>query len=109
MTDIIYIEELRDAYDEARRTAWILDDRMEDYGEQAREAYEQAQKEYDELTEAYARQEGVEDVQALRKAFSAYMDRQRKIDEARERRTEDNLQRFFSDIDRLLEADEQDE
>lgn len=108
MTEIIYIEELRDAYDEARRTAWILDDRMEDYGERAREDYERAQKEYDELMEAYAAQEGVEDVQALRKAFSAYMDRQRKIDEARERRTDDNLQRFFGDIDRLLACEDSD-
>lgn len=107
MTDIIYIEELVDAYDEARRTAWILDGRMEDYGEQAREAYEQAQRELDRLMEAYAAQEGVKDVHALRKAFHAYVSRQREIDETREDRTSRNLQRFFSDIDRLLEEGEE--
>jgi len=107
MTDIIYIDELKDAYDEARRTAWILDDRMEyDYGERAREEYEQAQRKFDELAEAYAAQEGVRDVYALRKAFHAYVSRQREIDETREDRTSRNLQRFYNDVGRLSEDDE---
>ncbi len=106
MTDIIYIEEIVDAYDEARRTAWILDDRMEDYGERAREDYEQAQRELDRLMEAYAVQEGVKDVYALRKAFHAYVSRQRNIDEAYKDRSSMNLQRFYNDVGRLSEDDE---
>ena len=106
MTDIIYIDDLKDAYDEARRTAWILDERMEDYGEQFREAYEQAQSELDRLMEAYAVQQGVRDVHALRKAFHAYVSRQRNIDEAYEDRSSTNLQRFYNDVGRLSEDDE---
>ena len=106
MADIIYIEEIVDAYDEARRTAWILDGRMDDYGEQAREAYEQAQRELDRLMEAYAFQEGVEDIHALRKAFHAYICRQREIDEVQRRRSDDNLQRFYREIDDLSDDGE---
>jgi hypothetical protein len=106
MTDIVYIDEIVDAYDEARRTAWILDDRMEDYGEQAREAYEQAQKNLDELIETYAVQQGVKDIYALRKAIHAYINRQREIDEDHEDRSSRNMQRFYNDVGRLSEGEE---
>lgn len=107
MRETIYVDELIDAYDEARRTAWILDDRMEDcYGEKAREDYEQAQKELDELMEAYAVQQGVRDVLALRRAFHAYVSRQRTIDEAHELKSDENLQRFYNDVGRLSETEE---
>lgn len=107
MTDIIYIEELKDAYDEARRTSWILGEKMDGYFcDLAREDYERAQKELDELMEGYAAQEGVKDVQALRKAFHAYVSRQREIDEAHEDRSSRNLQRFYNDVGRLSEGEE---
>lgn len=106
MMDEIYLDELEEAYHEARRTAWILDERMDYFGENAREEYEKAQKELDELMEAYAVQQGVRDVQALRKAFVAYMDRQRKIEDAHEHRISENEQRFYNDVGRLSEGEE---
>lgn len=107
MTEIIYIDELKDAYDELIRTAWILDDRMEDdFGDQFRGAHEQAQEEYDRLLEAYAVQERIKDVRALGKAIQAYARRQREIAETYRRRSDDNLQRFFNDVGRLSEDDE---